>query len=736
MLKNIKPRLYQETIFNSTVKKNCLVVLPTGLGKTLIALLLVASRLTNYPKSKVLVLAPTRPLVEQHLEYFRKHLDVKAEEIVMFTGFVNPEKRAEMWKKSKVVISTPQGLENDIITKRILLEDVSLIVFDEAHRAVKNYAYVFIAKQYHQQARYTKILGLTASPGSDLEHIEEVAKNLFIEDIEIRTEADHDIKPYIQDVDVKWVEVEFPKLFSEIKKDFETLIKNKLFRVKSNGYLQGSASIYTKTALLSLQAELRGRISSGEKDFAILKSISLLAEVMKTQHALELLESQGLGSLQKYVEKLEEQAVSGTVKAVKNLVQDSLFISAKNRFTKLIEEGIEHPKLAELNKIVKKEIEENKKAKIIIFTQYRSSSIKIKKLLDGLYVSSKTFIGQSNKEEKGLSQKEQKKIIDEFSKGEFNCLVSTSVGEEGLDIPQVDLVLFYEPIPSAIRTIQRRGRTGRLEKGKVIVLVTKGTRDEAYRWSSHHKEKRMYRNLTKIKNKFNFMEFTMPKKEEKLTSYFENKEIKIVVDHREKGSRVIKELIEAGINIDLQSLNVGDFLLSDDVVAEYKTKKDFVDSIIDGRLLHQLRELTQYLKPILIVEGTQDIYSQRNIHQNAILGMISTITVSYRIPIIFTKDYKETAALLRIIAKREQDPEKKGFQMHTAKPLSLTEQQEYIISSIPGIGGTLAKPLLKEFKSVRKVINASEDSLKKINLIGEKKAKKIKEITDSEYKGS
>ncbi|MFH1771072.1 MAG: DEAD/DEAH box helicase [archaeon] len=736
MLKDIKPRLYQETIFNSAVKSNCLVVLPTGLGKTLVALLLSASRLSNYPKSKILVLAPTRPLVEQHMESFKSHLDIDAEKIVMFTGFVSPEKRAEMWKQAKVIISTPQGLENDIITNRIPLQDVSLIVFDEAHRAVKDYAYVFIAKQYQKQAKYARILGLTASPGSDLEQIEEVARNLFIEDIEIRTEVDQDIKPHIQEVDVNWVEVEFPKLFYEIKKDFETLMKNKLLQVKSNGYLQGSTSIYTKTALLSLQVELRGRISSGEKDFAILKSISLLAEVMKTQHALELLESQGLGSLQKYVDKLEEQAVSGTTKAVKNLVQDPLFLDAKSKFMKLIKEGVEHPKIAELNKIIKKEIEENKKAKIIIFTQYRSSSSKIKNILDELSISSKMFIGQSSKEEKGLSQKEQKKIIDEFSKGEFNCLVSTSVGEEGLDIPQVDLVLFYEPIPSAIRTIQRRGRTGRLEKGKVIVLVTKGTRDEAYRWSSHHKEKRMYRNLEKIKNKFNFIESTIPKQEENLKSYIEKKELKIVVDHREKGSKVIKELLEENIKIDLQSLNVGDFLLSDNVVVEYKTKKDFVDSIIDGRLLHQLRELTQYLKPLLIVEGEQDIYSQRNIHKNAILGMISTITVSYRIPIIFTKDSKETAALLKIIAKREQDPEKKGFQMHTAKPLSLTEQQEYIISSIPGIGGNLAKPLLKEFKSVKKVINASEDSLKKISLIGEKKAKKIKEITDSEYKGN
>jgi Fanconi anemia group M protein len=167
---------------------------------------------------------------------------------------------------------------------------------------------------------------------------------------------------------------------------------------------------------------------------------------------------------------------------------------------------------------------------------------------------------------------------------------------------------------------------------------------------------------------------------------------------------------------------------------EYKTVSDFVDSIIDGRLLDQLKALVSYKKPLLIIEGIEDIYSQRNIHPNAIRGMFSTIAVSYRIPLLFTKNAKETANLLFIIARREQDPEKKDFQMHQGKPMNLKEQQEYVVSSLPGIGSSLASFILKEFKTVKNVFNAKSEDLEKVEKIGKKKASKIKELMESEYK--
>ncbi|MBW2972563.1 DEAD/DEAH box helicase, partial [Candidatus Woesearchaeota archaeon] len=217
MLKNITPRLYQETILGTCVDKNCLVVLPTGMGKTVIALMLASQRLKCFPNNKVLFLAPTRPLVEQHLETFKKHFDIEEDELAVFTGHVKPDKRAELWKKAKVIFSTPQGMENDIITNRIDLSEVSLLIFDEAHRATGDYAYTFVAKQYTKRARYPRILALTASPGSELDKINEVCQNLYIEGVELRTDEDPDVRPYIQEMNVKWLAVELPDEFRRVQ---------------------------------------------------------------------------------------------------------------------------------------------------------------------------------------------------------------------------------------------------------------------------------------------------------------------------------------------------------------------------------------------------------------------------------------------------------------------------------------------------------------------------------------
>ena len=726
MIKGFTPRLYQETILDTCTKKNTLVVLPTGLGKTNIFLMLAANRLKNYPDSKILLLGPTRPLIDQYYETFKKYFNIKEEDMAIFTGFVKPEKRAELWKKAKIIFSTPQGLENDVIAERIKLEEVSLLGFDEAHRAVGDYAYVFVAKQYHKKSKIEKIIGLTASPGSDLNKITEICQNLFIEDIEVRTDEDPDVKEYIQELDIKWIQVILPEEFKQIKKFLEDCVKDKLRMVKKFGYL--SYEGISKKDLIALQAGLHGKIARGEKDFAILRSISLIAEALKVQHALELLESQGIAPLMKYLDDLQKQAETTKVKAVKNLVKDLNFRSAYIKAKRLEEQGIEHPKLGKLQEILSKI---GKKTKVIVFNQYRDSAVKIAEEINKLdNIDAKMFFGQAKKKDTGLSQKEQKRVLDDFRVGKFNVLVATSVAEEGLDIPKVDEVIFYEPIPSAIRHIQRRGRTGRLEKGKVTILVTQETRDVGYKWSAYHKEKRMYRILEKLKTKF-----AMPEqKEVSLKKFIKDEEnVKIYVDYREKGSGVIKELIDLGIKINLEKLEVGDYILSSDVAVEYKTIKDFVDSLIDGRLLAQVKALKKYEKPLLIVEGDEDIYSQRKVHPNAIRGMLASIVIDFNVPILYTKNFKDTAALLAVIAKREQIKQLKEVTLHTQKPLTLKEQQEYIISSLPGVGPTLSKPLLKKFKTVKKVINASEDKLKKIDLIGEKKAKRIKEVLESDY---
>ena len=125
--------------------------------------MMAAYRLNLYPKSKILLLGPTRPLIDQYYAVFKKHFNIDESKMVIFTGFVSPEKRQELWKNAQIIFSTPQGLENDIMSSRISLADVSLLGFDECHRSTGEYSYNFIAKQYMKKALYPRILGLTAS---------------------------------------------------------------------------------------------------------------------------------------------------------------------------------------------------------------------------------------------------------------------------------------------------------------------------------------------------------------------------------------------------------------------------------------------------------------------------------------------------------------------------------------------------------------------------------------------
>ena len=166
-LKNIKPRDYQKQIFEKCRDKNCLVVLPTGVGKTLIALMVVIERMLKYPTKKVVILAPTKPLAEQHLDYFKKHLPELFADIQLFTGAIKAQKRKEIWQTADIIFSTPQCVGNDLRKRLYDLSNVSLLIEDEAHRCVKNYDYNFVSQKYKEQGENQRIIGLTASPGSD-----------------------------------------------------------------------------------------------------------------------------------------------------------------------------------------------------------------------------------------------------------------------------------------------------------------------------------------------------------------------------------------------------------------------------------------------------------------------------------------------------------------------------------------------------------------------------------------
>ncbi|ADB57294.1 DEAD/DEAH box helicase [Archaeoglobus profundus] len=715
----IERRSYQIAITATALMRNTLVVLPTGLGKTVIALLVIASRLHN-KGGKALVLAPTKPLVEQHANFFRKTLKIPSNEIVALSGEVPPDKRYQLWNKAKVVVSTPQVIENDLISGRISLEDVVHVTFDEAHRAVGNYSYVFIAKAYMEQAKDPLILAITASPGSDIERIEEVIKNLYIEDVEVRTELDEDVKPYIHERAIEWVRVEMPKELKEVRDLLNECVELRLMRLEGLGV---KARGLSKKELLALQEALQSEAyESGDQ--RLFEALSVLAEILKIHHAIELIETQGLDALKHYLRRIVVEAKSrGGSRASKSIIADPKF---KKAVVKALKCEVDHPKLEKLKEIVSSQLKEKPESRIIVFTNFRDTAEVISRELQSMGVPAVRFVGQANREnDRGLRQREQVEIVERFRAGDIKVLVATSVGEEGLDIPEVDLVVFYEAIPSEIRSIQRKGRTGRKKEGRIVVLVTKGTRDEAYFYISLRKERAMFERLRDLK-------FMLKRTQKSLEEFKVGnlKDVTVYVDSREMRSEVVKKLYEKA-NVRVGNFNA-DYVVSDRVAIERKTADDFVDSIIDRRLFDQLIELKKhYLKPVLIVEG-DGIY--RRLNPNAIRGALATVIVDFGIPVIFTKSPEETAEFIVSLARREQLAKDREVSPHYGKTkMTLKEQMEYVVSSISDIGPVIARNLLEHFQTIENIAKASVEDLMKVPKVGKKTAEKIVRIMKTPY---
>ncbi len=753
----VERRKYQLAIAEEAKKGSLMVVLPTGLGKTTVALLVLVNRLAT---GKILFLAPTRPLVEQHAAFLKKVLNIDSVHIQTFTGSILAEKRGKLWEDAQIIVSTPQIIENDLLSNRITLSDVALIIFDECHRAVGNYSYVYIAEKYAEQAKEPLVLGMTASPGSEREKIQEICTSLGVERVESRTEYDHDVAPFIFKKGFEWRGVDVPAEIRKQKRVLDEVLAERVEGLRELGFIRKKkGKEISKTEILALRQIIVAQLAT-QKHADLYKALSLQAEVLKIKHAIDLIETQGIFAVKRYFERLRTEAFSKEgSKAAKRLLKDEKFVDAMSAITAY--EG-EHPKLNALIEILQQEIRENPDTRIIVFTNYRDTAEMIVSALrdvkadkDG--IRAVKFIGQASKEsDKGLKQKEQVEIINQFKEGVYNVLVATSVAEEGLDIPATDLVLFYEPIPSAIRSIQRKGRTARRKVGKVIVLIAKGTKDEAYYWLSRSKEREMRKRISEMgsltmKNEdagdandetLNTAEQTIKtrgkeeKEQQRITDFENGLKLSIVVDPRETKSGVARFLEKAGMDLTLQNLGIGDYVVSDKVCIERKTTIDFLDSLINKRrnLLEQiLRMRKEYEKPVLVIEG-ESLYGQRNVHPNVVRAVMATIALDLCVPIIQTRDEADTASLLYIIAKREQQPNKTEINPHGKKPsASLKEQQEYFISALSNIGIVTTRNLLRHFKSAENVVRASKDELMEVDNVGKKTAEQIKKVVSSEY---
>jgi ERCC4-related helicase len=517
----IEWRDYQINIAKITKSQNTLVVLPTALGKTIIALITAMEVLKRAPESKIFFLAPTRPLVMQHFTTFQGFI-IPSVKCCLFSSNLTPVKRAYALNENQIFFSTPQILQNDLKNGLYSIEGISLLIIDEAHKSRKKYAYTYVASAYLEQCQHPLILALTASPGKDADYINLLCETLQIEQIVFRNNDSKDVKDYTYDIDTILNIIQLPYEITVSQEILKTAI-----RKITNNFVQHEIfpkrNYYSKFDFIRLIQDLKKldflldpHLTSAEKE----KYLGLYQELnfphlldifgsnkeikqhtvffqaingIYLEHLHEILTTQDIRLFRTYLNKLKNRAKEGNKRIIRLL--NSKHIKGIQEILKPIQKS---PKIPKLYDILRNEFMEDPNAKIIIFTQYREMGTYLEKELNqthsikGTIIKAKRFVGQASREDdRGLNQKQQHEIIQQFSRCEYNILIATSVAEEGLDIPNVNAVVFYEAVPSEIRLIQRRGRTGRHSIGKCYCLVAADTLDQIYHNVSHRKENKM-----------------------------------------------------------------------------------------------------------------------------------------------------------------------------------------------------------------------------------------------------
>jgi Fanconi anemia group M protein len=849
----LERREYQVELAEAATRGHTLVCLPTGLGKTAVSLLVTARRLHEVGGTSLL-LAPTKPLVNQHAEFYREALSIPDEEVVVFTGEVRPDDRAELWDSARVVVATPQVVENDLVGNRISLRDVTHLTFDECHRATGDYAYCYIAERYHADAADPLVTGMSASPGGDKEEILVVCENLGLREVEVMTEADSDVEEFTHETELEWERVELPEGVIEIRDALNEVVSDRLEKLKELGVTRSTDPQMSQRDLNSIRSELQQMMSNDRSEGY--QGMSAHAEIMKLRRAVELVETQSVESLRRYFERQRNAArSSGASKAAQRFVSDPRVQEAMRRaeaFDDL------HPKFRRARILLAQTLGIEDGERVIVFTESRDTAETLTEFL-GEHFTTHKFVGQGDKEgSDGMTQKQQQETLDAFRRGEFEVLVSTSVAEEGLDVPEVDLVLFYEPVPKGIRAIQRKGRTGRQTEGKVHVLLAEDTRDEAYFWISRREEKRMEEELRELKGvagevndelgQSGLSEFddgtgddprngaagdedptagdatpdtdggasaddrsgegnvssdtkpggesgtstgnggggegqsgldsfagngaggdpadasgddtgtggtdepgatggagsegetggdATPEDATVATARGDGETVEIVADQRELDSTIARDLsTREGITTRLETLAVGDYVLSDRVVVERKSVADFLDTLVGGdrSMFEQVKAgARHYSRPVVVVEG-EDLYGERNVHPNAIRGALASLAVDFGASVLRTTDEADTADLLEVVARREQEESDREVDVHGEKAAkTLAEQQEYVVGSIADVGPVTARALLSHFGSVEATLSADEEALQEVAGVGAVTAERIREVVASDY---
>ncbi|GLH10626.1 Putative fanconi anemia group M protein [Gryllus bimaculatus] len=509
---NYPIRDYQFNIVQSALFKNTLVSLPTGLGKTFIAAVVMYNFYRWYPEGKVLFLAPTRPLVAQQIDSCYKVMGIPKNDTAEMTGQMPPNQREVHWKKCRLFFLTPQSLMSDLMRSTCPVQQIRCIVIDEAHRATKNYAYCQVIQAILPFNKYFRVLALSATPGNDMEAVQQVLKNLLIEHVEVRDEQSSDTAQYTNERTVDTIVVRLEGFHKFIEDSFCQIIGTYLDVLLKWKLVYVNARNVSKYALMMARNKFRSNPPPGvtqniarqiEGDFFLCMSLA---------HGLELLNQHGLRNLFRYLKGLlqdeDKTNPASRARLLSNKNFEKLLSVLEDRLgeTDLQEPDLNtsiaaiqtqsapplfsHPKMEKLREVVINHFQnyalKGEETRVMVFCQYRDTVVEVCHLLARLkpLVKVMSFVGQSTgKSNKGLSQKQQLQIMERFRRGGYNTLISTSIGEEGLDIGEVDLIVCYDAHASPIRLVQRMGRTGRKRQGRIVMLLTEGKENKKYHQS-------------------------------------------------------------------------------------------------------------------------------------------------------------------------------------------------------------------------------------------------------------
>ncbi|KAL8741637.1 MAG: hypothetical protein Q9190_005784 [Brigantiaea leucoxantha] len=514
-------RDYQYSIVARGLYHNMLVALPTGLGKTFIAATIMLNWFRWTTEAQIVFVAPTKPLVSQQVTACFNIAGIPRSATTMLTGGTAPGIRAEEWRSKRVFFMTPQTIVNDLKTGICDPKRLVLLVVDEAHRATGGYAYVEVVKFLRRSNSSFRVLALTATPGSSIESVQEVIDGLGISRIEIRTEESLDIRHYVHPRKVETVLFDSSDEMVMIMDLFAKAVQPLVDKLCGMNAYWGKDPM-TLTPYGCNQAKTRwvssdvGRKSSYGLKGMVIGIFSLLASLA---HGIELLKFHGIGPFYHKVVAFRnetEAAGSKASKYKKQITEAEPFRIMMSRIQVWINNSdfIGHPKLEYLQSVVLNHFldagegrgsSDPSGTRIMIFSHYRDSAEEISRVLKRKepMIRPRVFVGQANsKGSDGMDQKTQLDVIRKFQTGIYNTLVATSIGEEGLDIGEIDLIVCYDASASPVRMLQRMGRTGRKRAGNIVVTLMRGKEENNFIKAKDNYEKMQHEIASGAK--FNF----------------------------------------------------------------------------------------------------------------------------------------------------------------------------------------------------------------------------------------